>query len=277
MLKLIGIIVLCLVAAFGFHALTMHLLAWRGVRIKRTKFGRALLFDTVDEDHTPVRMLNVGGTFQSATYLDDELWNELVCEYHRTYATIVQDVPRLLTGAVFGGGGFSFPVWFICHMKPAQLYTIEIDPQIIKIARTDFFLARVEQDPSISNRLHVICDDAWGWLTRHNNPLDLIVNDAFSGKQPLGSLATDVGARLIHDHLSDQGVYLANVRTPLEGRHAQSLYDTLGVFAREFSHIWLVPECPEGPKRLGNNVLVASDTDLVDAGCRMLAAYAWHA
>jgi spermidine synthase len=41
----------------------------RGVTIyPRTKFGPALVFDSTDDDGTPIRLLNVNGKFQSVCY-----------------------------------------------------------------------------------------------------------------------------------------------------------------------------------------------------------------
>ena len=67
------------VAGLLIHLLCMRILAWRGVTVRRTKFGLTLLFDTADDDGTPVRMLNVNGAFQSVAYATDELWSELAC------------------------------------------------------------------------------------------------------------------------------------------------------------------------------------------------------
>lgn len=254
------IVVICLVVCIFFHWLTLRLLAWRGVTTQRTKFGLALLFDTQDADGTPVRMLNVNGTFQSACYLDERIWSELVCEYHRTSAEIVAELPRLRRAVVIGGGGFSFPKWLVTHMKPVHVDAVEIDEKVIKIARQSFALDRIERE--CGERINVVCDDGWGWLKAQGEPFDLIVNDAFSGKRPLGPLATDEGAALIHAHLAEGGTYLANVRAPLEGKASSTLYETRDIFAREFAHVWIIPEAPEEPKRLGNNVLVASDTAL---------------
>lgn len=101
----------------------MRLLAWRGVTVRRTKFGIALLFDTADEDGTPVRMLNVNGTFQSACYLDERIWNELVCMYHRTSAEVVLGLVRLRRACVIGGGGFSFPKKVLYKPRKASILT----------------------------------------------------------------------------------------------------------------------------------------------------------
>ena len=101
------------------------------------------------------------------------------------------------------------------------------------------------------------------------------MNEAFTGRSPLGPLACDEGAATIHEHLADGGSYLATLRFPLRGRKSQSMYETIETFSREFAHVWLVPEYPDDPTHPGNNTLVASDVDLVTAGCEPLRGYEW--
>ena len=134
------------VAGLLIHLLCMRILAWRGVTVRRTKFGLTLLFDTADDDGTPVRMLNVNGAFQSVAYATDELWSELACEYQREQACIVSELPRLSRAAVIGGGGFSFPKWLVVHLPPVAVSVVEIDEKIIDIARESFGLARLERE-----------------------------------------------------------------------------------------------------------------------------------
>lgn len=274
-MRILLIAIACTAIGFFFHWLTLRLLEWRGVSVKRTKFGLALLFDTADADGTPVRMLNVNGTFQSACYLSEDLWSELVCAYHRTSADVVAELPRLRRVAVIGGGGFSFPKWIVTHSRRIHVDAVEIDPAIIDIARESFSLARAEE--LFPGRLNVVCADGWEWLGAQTESFDLLINDAFSGKHPLGPLATNEGAALIHAHLDPAGTYLANVRAPLEGRGSESLHRTLAAFAQEFAYIWLIPEAPDEPGVLGNNTLVASDADLAAQGCHALAGHAWPA
>ncbi|MDO5107516.1 MAG: hypothetical protein Q4D39_04490, partial [Coriobacteriaceae bacterium] len=55
----------------------------------------------------------------------------------------------------------------------------------------------------------------------------------------------------------ERGMYLANVRSPLEGRKAKVLEDVRDAFAREFGSVEVIPECPDEPEVLANNVLAA--------------------
>ena len=252
----------CAVFAVMVRLLLPRVLAWRGVWFCwHTRFGPALVFDSADEDGTTVRLLNVGGTYQSVCYVDDELLWIPVCEYHRTWAKEVRrafgpaaaggqsgmrGAPH--TALVMGGGGYSF-----------ACTAVEIDPKIEQIAREQFFVDRLQQEfgTQQSERLHLVCDDAIDYLVADKDGFDLIVNDAFVGNRPLGRLTTEEGARTVRAHLHEGGLYIGNVRTPLEGRRARTLQATKEAFEAEFAHVRIIPERPEEPRKVGNNALIA--------------------
>ena len=136
-----------------------------------------------------------------------------------------------------------------------EVTVVEIDPKITQVARERFFLDRAEG--LAGERLVLVNADGWEYLRGCGRTFDVIVNDAFSGARPLGALGNAEGAALIRAHLSERGMYLANVRTPLEGRKAKVLADVRDAFAREFGSVEVIPERPEEPGVLANNVLVA--------------------
>ena len=248
-------IVLSLIVSAVFWSLPW-LLSLRGVEMRRhSLFGTVLVFEHADEDGTPVRLLNVNGTFQSATYLSDELWSELVCEYHRTMADIISDHGHVRSVLIIGGGGYSLPKYLVTHTKRMRVTAVEIDPRITQVARERFFLDRAEE--LADGRLELVNEDGWKYLRECGRSFDVIVNDAFSGARPLGALGNAEGAALIREHLTERGMYLANVRSPLEGRKAAVLEQVKDAFGREFGNVEVVPERPGEPTVLANNVVVA--------------------
>ncbi len=92
--------------------------------------------------------------------------------------------------------------------------------------------------------------------------IDVLVNEVFAGRKSLGPLGTPAGAQVVKEKLADGGVYLADVRCPLEGRGSTLLSQVAGVFAQEFAHVAYVPEWPDTPKTPGNNLLIATDADI---------------
>ncbi len=242
----------------AFYFALPHLLRLRGVdATRRGLFGLTMVFETPDEDGTPIRLLNVNGIFQSATYLSDDLWSELVCVYHRLMVEAIDEMSSAKTVLVIGGGGYSLPKYLVTHTKRMKVCVVEIDPEMTKLARERFFLDRAEA--MAGDRLELVNDDGFAWMRANDRRFDVIINDAFSAGKPLKQLATEEGAQLIANHLTEQGMYLANVRCPLEGRRAQSLELVQQAFQHEFGNLRIIPENPEEPRRLGNNVLIASE------------------
>lgn len=248
-------------AVIGIYQLFLLILRARGVFVTRTKFGLTMIFDSEDADGTPIRLLNVNGTFQSVSYIAPELRFELCVHYHRMMAQLTQQVAPEGHVVVMGGGGFSLPKYLATHMRGATVEAIEIDPKIVSLAREHFFLD--EAQATASSDLHVIEDDAWKVLQDADaGSIDVLVNEVFAGRKSLGPLGTAAGAQVVKKKLASDGVYLADVRCPLEGRGSALLPQVADVFAREFAHVAYVPEWPDTPKTPGNNLLIATDADI---------------
>ena len=255
-----------------FVACMPWLLRLRGVTMCRTMFGLTLIFDSVNADGTPVRLINVNGTFQSVSYVPDDLRFELACEYHREIARRIEGMAEKRAASaggkagaaplrvlVMGGGGFSLPKYLAAYVPAAQVDVVEIDPAMVKIAREQFFLDECLEKTGAEKdgRMSIIVGDAWGALKAAAEPYDVIVNEVFGGKRPLGPMETDEGARVVAEHLAPGGVYLADVRCAMEGRKSAPLREVQAAFGQVFSATEVVPEWPDEPQKPGNNVFVA--------------------
>ena len=264
---LIALAVLTVVCT-AFLAAMPWLLRKRNVEMRRTKFGVTLIFDAENLDGTPVRLINVNGTFQSGCYVPEDLRFQLACEYHREMARVIEDLvarrgrtpDEPLSVLVMGGGGYSLPKYLAAYVPEAHVDVVEIDPAMTALAREFFFLDECLERTGAEKdgRLRLVTGDAWDFVRSAEEPYDVIVNDAFSGNRPLGPLTSDEGARTVRGHLAADGVYLANVRCACEGRRARVLDDVVDAFGHEFDHVGYVPEWPEEPGKPGNNVLVAT-------------------
>ena len=100
------------------YLLFLLILRLRGVFVTHTKFGVTMVFDSVDADKTHIRLLNVNGTYQSVSYVPENLRAELAVEYHRLMASLIEQAtttpqptptereePRARV-LILGGGGF---------------------------------------------------------------------------------------------------------------------------------------------------------------------------
>ena len=143
---LIALVVLTVVCT-AFLAAMPWLLRKRNVEMRRTKFGVTLVFDAENADGTPVRLINVNGTFQSGCYVPEDLRFQLACEYHREMARVIEALvaERGHTAedplhVLVMGGGYSLPKYLAAYVPEARVDVVEIDPAMTELAREFFFL-----------------------------------------------------------------------------------------------------------------------------------------
>lgn len=224
----------------------------------RTMFGRARVVDTHDSDGVPVRVLEVAGTWQSATYLD-EGWSELVFPYHRLFAEAMAELGLCSPHALMlGGGGYAFPKWLVTHDGAATVDVVEVDPAVSDIARRYFLLDRLGASAS---RMRTFNGDARAFLESDKGraSYDVIANDCFGAQVPTAGLATAEGVAAIAARLAPGGAYLSNVVSTLEGRRSQPLRDVCATLATAFRRVCVIPCSPDDPDLEDNNVVVATN------------------
>lgn len=237
------------------------------LRAKRyvTMFGTARVYE-IEWGDSRIRVLDVGETFQSATYVDAR-WCEVPFPYLGLYDCMfeVENPPRNV--CMLGGGGYAFPKHVVAHRSPARIDVVEIDPAITDLAKKYFYLDRLEQTfhAQENGRLGLVCADAVAYLrscAQSNRRYDAIVNDLFEAGVPNEELAAAPGARLLRSCLAPDGLYLTNVITALEGEQAQPLIDLTEVLSEQFAHVVAVPCNRVASDELDNVVVVASNREL---------------
>lgn len=274
-------IVTCLVLAAVIVAAVVAVVLVRRYRRSREIF---LKFDTmagpckvftIERKDGLVRVMNVAGTMQSATYLDDDTYCDLAYSYTRDYDCMFLAGVPVHDVLVLGGGGYSYPKHLIAHCPEAFVTCVEIDPVITAIARRYFFLDRLfeEYDLDETGRLRLIEGDARAFLEDSDERYDAIVNDCFSGMSLVESLVTCEAVQLYHEHLREGGVYLSNVIGAVEGPRSRPMRRIMRTLASEFAHVYVLPGQPSMLSNCDNNVVIATDGDWRFSGAIELEAW----
>ena len=168
-----------------------------------SRFGEAAVYAMPAEDGSLVRMLNVGGVLQSATYLD-ERWATCPFAYLRSFdhlfeAALSEAPDPLVVNRVLmlGGAGFAYPKQLLLEHPGVALDVVEIDPAMVQIARERFFLDRLEMQLGAEGRaddLRIFVEDGEAFLRRSDGaPYDAIINDVFVGREAVPFFASDEG------------------------------------------------------------------------------------
>lgn len=225
-------------------------------------------------DGSWVRVLEVGGVYQSATYLD-ERWAEPVFNYYRGFDAAFEVAPGATRLLMIGGGGYAWPKHVLATQGPeVTLDVVELEPAITQAAKKWFFLDRAMKEHP--GHLNLIEGDGRAFLDEHAAratalesdgaievvSYDVIVLDAFTGIEPVRSLATVEAFSAAKGCLAPGGALLANVVSNDDGRDVHVLQDLVATAREVFAHVYVVMPEPDPFAIEDNYLLVATDSDI---------------
>lgn len=226
----------------------------------RLSSGSAWVKTVRSEDGSLVRVLESGGVYQSATYLD-ERWAVPVFEYYKSFDAVFDVIPQAKHALMIGGGGYAWPKHVLAEYPDIELDVVELESAITKAAKRWFFLERAMQE--YPGRLNLIEGDGRAFLDKGAPAklYDAIVIDAFAGKEPVRALATLEAANSAKCCLVSNGVLVANVVSEDEGVNVAFLQSLVATWREIFAYVYVVA-CEEDSFALEDNYLVlASDGD----------------
>ena len=205
-----------------------------------TEYGRIIIEDGTYRGDS-VRYYKQSGAYSSATFLDEEKKYDLVFNYLKKYDLMFKykDIKNV---AMIGGAAYQYPKYLIKNFEDIKLDVIEIDPESTKIAKQYFFLQDLidEYDPE-GKRLGLYNEDGRLFLDEAENKYDAVLNDAFSGAIPVGTLATNEAAKTIKNSLTNKGVYMSNVLGAVSGSKGKFLRAEVKTLKEVFKYVYVVP------------------------------------
>lgn len=204
-----------------------------------TLFGHASIFTVEDDEGDPVRMLAVGRSVQSGTYLGDKRF-ELPFEYYRAFERAVMAKGGVHDVLMLGGGAFAYPRHALTAHEDVRMDVVEIDPAIVELARRWFYLDELEA--CAGDRLSIRIGDALDYLATCGKSYDVIINDLFASGEAVRAFLSDEGMALVRARLRAGGIYLVNaVCSPPDYRRLQEVGEAL---ERQFPQVEMV-ECTD--------------------------------
>lgn len=222
--------------------------------------------ESVDtEQHgRPIRVLYVGGGFQSASYLGDARF-EPVFEYYRAFDHMFESARPINHVLMIGAGAYSYPKHLLTSRNDTTIDVVEIDPAIVEIARKHFFVDELEQrygenGTEQAGRLRTIVEDGVTFLAHAQSAAyDAIINDSFDGTNPTGLLLTPESIRQAKRCLTPGGLYLLNAVVDAEEYEEFEEREEAGSTGNENTR-----EHEESPR---------ANTSIVDAAMRALSEH----
>lgn len=168
------------------------------------RFTQHMLPEAHISEQGHIRSLHLGTpTIQSSMNLNNP--TELVLSYSRVmmgWLLFSEVLPKHTLHIGLGGG--SFVRWLHAYFPEMRQTAVEINPQVIHIARTAFQL------PSEQGKFEIIQADGAEYVQTLRHHIDLIMVDAFDGIQIIDELVEIPFFADCQQALSEQGMLITN-------------------------------------------------------------------
>lgn len=151
-----------------------------------------------------IRSLHLGSTtIQSSMNLDHPA--ELVLSYSRAmmgWLLFADSPPRHITQIGLGGG--SFARWIDAYLPDTRQTAVDINPQVIAVARSLFEL------PFEGGKFEIVQADGAEYIKVFRRNTDVILVDGFDGEQIIDDLVGEPFFESCRNALSENGIFVTN-------------------------------------------------------------------
>ena len=190
---------------------------------RRLRSARFALPEVGISEHGNIRSLHLGSeTVQSSMNVDYPA--ELVLSYSRAMMAWLLFVENVRHITQIGLGGGSFVRWIDAHLPEVAQTAVEINPQVISVARGLFEL------PFEGEKFEIIEADGAEYIKTLRGGTDILLVDGFDGVQIIDALVAEPFFADCRTALSDNGIFVTNwwsgdKRYPLFLRRLAQVFD----------------------------------------------------
>lgn len=159
--------------------------------------------EDVDSGLNKVRVIATGpGGYQSGIILGDR--SQLTFWYTREIANLVSSRQEKSSILNLGGGAFVLPSYLADKYPGSQIDVVEIDPQLVDIAKSEF--GYVERP-----NMRVIAGDARTFVNQTDEHYDIVIVDVYGdGSIPFTFMTAEYG-RAVSQLVKPGGIVVANI------------------------------------------------------------------
>ena len=230
---------------------SMSILPVAGVTYQKDTFYHKLIVH--DNSINNIRTLILDSNFHSAMDLNnpDRIIYEYVRYFHLGFVFV--DNPKNVL--FIGGGGFTGPKDFLKSYPNVKIDVVEIDGDVIQVGKDYFFVPEDE-------RLQIINQDGRQYLSNTINDYDIIILDAYDKSYVPFHLMTKEFHEIINSHLSDNGVFIANIITSLNGKSSDLFRAEYKTLDAVFPNVYVYPLSVNQEQMVQNVIIVAHKQDI---------------
>ncbi len=251
LLARMGFILLCLLSV-ALVAQGQQAILEQGFVDVDTRYSRVWIYETEEEQTgRDLRVMTTSpGRMQSGMYVEEP--DELAVEYTRFFRLLEHFHPEPQKVLKLGGGGYSYPKYFMHNFPGAEIDVVELDPMFTELAKEYFALEK-------SANLAIKHEDARMFLNRAQNRYQGILVDVFKSSYSIPfQLTTLEAVQRMHDLLQEDGLVLMNTISAIEGKKGRYLRAQYATFKAVFPQVYIVPvQDAQDAEKVQNILLLA--------------------
>lgn len=220
-----------------------------------TSYDRYQIIDVAATSTTrPMRYLTrTQATAESGIYTDKN--DDLIFDYTKFYrlSSLFNQSPS--NSLVIGGGALTQPMDILRRYPNAKVDVVEIDGQLIDIAREYF-------DYKDNENIKINVGDGRVFLNGNKNKYDFIFIDAFKSNESIPfQLTTKESMQKCFDSLESNGIVFANIISSLDGNSSKFLNSEYLTFRAVFPKVYLFAVTDPSDSKLVQNYIMIGAKD----------------
>lgn len=216
-----------------------------------SQYGRIIIYNAKYQGGG-LQVLEINKGFESGMFIDAPY--ELAFEYTKYYDLMNYFKNDINMTLLIGGAAYSYPKYYLNNYPQRSMDVIEIDKMVTKIAKEYFYLEE-------SDRLNIFHEDGRIYLNKNTKKYDIILNDAFNGETPPFHLATKEAIEKIYESLNENGVYLTNIISSLEGQKARLLKEEVNTLKTIFPNVYVFACGNKDYEETRQNIMVVASKE----------------
>lgn len=209
-----------------------------------------------------IRILDIDGGTESASYIEEELQNELLFDYLKLFDLMFDE--NYLKGRkikdvlLIGGGAFHYPKYFLAHHQ-GNIDVVEINSILYELSKKYFFLDKtLEQYDLKQERLKCYFEDGRDFLNHNKKKYDAILIDVFIGESLVKSLFEKNAIKIIKELLHLNGIFIANIIGSFKGKDSQNIKDVVVTLKQFFKNIYVFKSIESITNEQKQNLIVVA-------------------
>ena len=201
-----------------------------------------------DDSVNNIRTLILDNNFHSAMDLNNP--ERIVYEYTKFFHLGLLFVDEPNNVLFIGGGGFSAPKKFFVDYPEMIVNVVEIDQEVVNVG-SEFFAVPEDE------RLKISTNDGRIFLRNTNEKYNIIILDAYDKSYVPFHLMTREFNELVYEHLTEDGVFISNIITSIEGNSADLFLAEIKTMKSVFPNVYIYPVVSDQQTVIQNVIVVA--------------------